>query len=202
MRTLQHVPAVVRATPELNPVPRDVDLLPLRLSDVPDVEIARLAIERKAPRIAQPRGPDLRAKGVVRRDQVRTIDVQAQQLAEQHAQVLRVVVRVAAPTSVAGGCVQLAVGTELELSPVVVVVRRMRDRDERVGGRLIGDVWVRRDVIPDDADVAVPVVQISEETAVRRVLRVERDAQEPTLTVGSDLAAHIEEWSSDERVSF
>src|SRR4051795_4632065 len=58
----EHVPAVVRALAAA--APREVDLLLGVLAHVPDHEVARLAVEGEAPRVAQPVRPDrlLRAR--------------------------------------------------------------------------------------------------------------------------------------------
>ena len=62
-------PSRLEAVRALHPVPaevqaalagaRDVDLLPRALADVADPQVARLAIERQAPRVAQAVVPDL-----------------------------------------------------------------------------------------------------------------------------------------------
>src|SRR5207247_6874278 len=80
-----------------------VDLFVLRLSDVADPEVVRGAVEREAPRVAQADRPDLVATGppdvwVVPGDPVldapgRAVDVDPQDLAQQHVDVLGVVSR-------------------------------------------------------------------------------------------------------------
>src|SRR3990170_8706367 len=65
---LHHVPPVVfpsRACRWL-----EVDLLELALPHVADVEVTRCAVEREAPGVAKPRGPDLFTRGVVRKERV------------------------------------------------------------------------------------------------------------------------------------
>src|SRR5207237_4710757 len=86
----------------------DVQLLPEVLPHVGHVEQPRHPVECEAPRVAQSGGPDLgaRARGpqkrVVGGDRVRvaTVDVEAQQLAEQRAPLLAVAVRVPARSPV------------------------------------------------------------------------------------------------------
>src|SRR5262245_2151961 len=120
---LERPPEVVAATDG----PRqEVDLLPLRLADVAEPEVARLAIEAPAPRIADAELPDLFAPagavdvGIVARDRVRRsrVDVDAQDLAEQRCAVLSVTQRVAADVSVAQGDVELPVRPEADLPDV------------------------------------------------------------------------------------
>ena len=78
-----------------------VNLLDLPLADVTDVEIAGRLVEREAPGVAQPVGPDLveaRDGGirVVGRDGVRRrVDVDPQQLAQERREALAVAVGVA-----------------------------------------------------------------------------------------------------------
>src|SRR6185437_10197410 len=93
------------------PLPRraDVDLLPVVLADVPDVEVLRQPVERKAPGVAQAVTGDLPARAAL-------VHVDAQHLAEPGAEVLRVVVRVAARAAVAGARVEQAVRAELQLT--------------------------------------------------------------------------------------
>ena len=94
---------------------------PSVLADVADVEVVREPVEREAPRVAQPVAGDLPARAAL-------VDVQAQQLAEADAQVLRAVARVAARAAVAHPDVEPAVGPELELAAVVVVVRLLDEQ--------------------------------------------------------------------------
>ena len=89
---LEHAPAVVLETRA--PARREVELLPRVLADVADVEVARRAVEREPPRVAQPVAHDHRRR-------VRFFDVEAQQLAERRAQILGTVLRVAAGAAVA-----------------------------------------------------------------------------------------------------
>src|SRR5205807_7757271 len=111
----------------------DVDFLVRVLTDVRYIESTGLAIERKAPRIAQPIGPDFRrsgrvaCEGIVVRDDIaaRATHIQPQQLGEQRVLVLAISIGIAATPAVARPYPQLAVGTELELAAVVIVVQRM-----------------------------------------------------------------------------
>ena len=135
---LEGVPSEVHAAPGPVAGGRDVDLFVVVLTDVGDPEIAGRAVEREAPRVAQAVGPDLRASAtacerVVGRDPVGGVlssaGIDAQDLAEQRVQRLPV-----AALRVTGACVTLAatiaepdvehaVGTERELSAVVIRLR-------------------------------------------------------------------------------
>jgi hypothetical protein len=64
------------------------------------------------------------------------VDVDAQHLAEQHAQVLTGFVRVAFPTAITRADIQISVGSELDLTAIVVVVRLL-DAQQHLGG-LVG----------------------------------------------------------------
>src|SRR5215217_7620265 len=180
---LPDAPAVVVERPLL-PRRAHVDLLPLALADVADVEIAGLAVPREAPRVPQPVAGDLPARPGL-------VDVEAQQLAEARAQGLRVVVRVAAATAVAGAGVQAAVGPELQLPAVVVAELAVVDAEQRLGRRGQADGAVGAELV--DAHVSGVVVEVDEEAMVPRVPRVERDRQQPLLASAADPAADVEE---------
>ena len=105
-----------------------VDLLDLVLADVRDPQVAVVPVEREPPRVAQPCRPDLVTcvelvvadEGVVGGN--RRIDrrVQSEHLAEQRGGVLRTTAGVAARPAVAQADVEHAVGTELDVTAVVV----------------------------------------------------------------------------------
>ncbi len=90
-RAFHPLPAVVLAAGAGGGL--EVDLLARALPHVGDVEIARLPVEREAPRIAQPQGPDLVAHRRVADERIRRrhavegrspgvhVDVEAQDLA-------------------------------------------------------------------------------------------------------------------------
>ncbi len=140
----------------------EIDLLARALAHVADKEIAGQPVEREAPRVAQAVRPDFgtlasagavaRRPGVrirwrdavVRRDVDVLVDVEAQELAEPHAERLRIVRRVVAVAAVAGAGVEITVAAERELAAVVVARTRMRDDEQRlhVRRRRVGDVGV------------------------------------------------------------
>jgi hypothetical protein len=126
---LPAVPAVVLAARAGRRL--QVDLLPARLPDVGDPQVAAQAVEREAPGVAQPVGPDLAAGAGdaderiaggdgVGQPRVAAVDVDAQHLAEQGVERLTVLLRIAAAAAVAGGDVEEAVRPEGDLAAVVV----------------------------------------------------------------------------------
>src|SRR5437868_182226 len=103
------IPAVVLAAGA--PGRLEIDLLPVPLPDVGDVEVVRRTVEAEAPGVAQAEGPDLggagrgAGEGVARRDGVVAVricgeavavDVDAQDLAQQGVLVLAALKRIAA----------------------------------------------------------------------------------------------------------
>src|SRR5437660_963219 len=95
----------------------EVDLLVGVLADVRDEQVAIRGIERVAPRIPHSVGPDLRPRPrraderVVRRNAVRElrVDVDAQHLAEQRANVLGIVELVSPAAAIPEADVEIAV---------------------------------------------------------------------------------------------
>src|SRR5215218_2007615 len=85
-------PAVV-VQAALLPRRSHVDLLPVALADIADVEVPRGPVPRETPRVAQAVACDLPARACL-------VHVQAQQLAEPRAKSLRVVERIAAGAAV------------------------------------------------------------------------------------------------------
>ena len=84
----------------------------------------------------------------------RAADIEPEQLAQQRLLVLTVGVAVVRPSAVARSGPQHAVGPELELAAVVIVIHRMRNLQNRVGARLVGAVGIARDGVAHDADIA------------------------------------------------
>ena len=162
------------------------------LPDIADPQVAREPVEAEPPRIAQAIRPDFgqRAVGgderIARRDGVvrrKIVHVDAQHFAEQRAEVLRIVRRVAARSAVARSDVEIAIRAELQLAAVVIIVGRMRDAQDglhRVGvdsgstGRGGGEPG-------DDVAAAVGIREIHVEKAVGVVAGMERHAQQALL---------------------
>ena len=122
------------------------------------------------------------------------IDVDAQDLAEQHVDVLRVVRRVVARAAVADADVEIAVGAEREHAAVVVGIGRDAGSS---GARLSVESatfgFAETLVLGDDERAVAGARVVDEEAAVRRVLRVEGEAEQPSLAAGEDLRADVEE---------
>ena len=187
---LHDPPAVVAATGD------DVDLLDAALPDVPRVELARPPVEGEPPRIAEAERVDLgpAAAGrerVVGRDRVRltAVDIDAEDLAEQHLPVLRPVAGVTRRAAVAEADVEVAIRAEGEHAAVVVGERLGYGEEHPLGARQ-RHVRVRRDAELRDhgGPVRLPGV-VDEEAAIGAELRVEGEAQEPALAAGQDAAA-------------
>src|SRR5436190_15822728 len=164
-----------------------IDLLPRALPDVGEIQVAVRAVEREAPRIAQPVRGDL-PRGPSR-ERVRPED-----LAEADRQVLRAVAGVAGGAPVTHADVQAAVRPELQLAAVMVPVRLLheqqpaRARDDRLA--------VPRAEL-DDARVAVQVGVVDVEAMVLLVARAERHREQPTFAPARDARADVEERPGD-----
>ena len=177
------------------------------LADVADPQVAGRAVEREPPRVAQTRGPDLGlgarpdAEAACRagsctavRTRPRTVDVDAEELAEQRLEVLAVAHRVAAGAAVAHA---RCTGR-----------RRARRRHRRrcgwgTAGRCGGGSarWPDRPgrasaagTVNEETTVSpfsVGVVDV--EARVRRVVGGEREAEQTALAAGPDPLADVEE---------
>ena len=183
---LEAVPAVVGALTAAR-CGGEVDLLDRVLPDVADGQVAGLAVEREAPRVAQAEGEDLRLGAALAR-------VEAQQLAEAAAHVLGVAVRVAASATVARARVEQAVGAELQLAAVVVALAGVRDGQQGAPRGRVGDVGIAgraRELV--DLDVPVGVGEVRVEQPARRIVGREGDRQQPALAAGGDARGHVEE---------
>src|SRR4051794_9216457 len=105
MATLHEIPAVIHSRAATRRL--EVDLFPRVLPHVADVQVARRAVERKTPRIAQAVRPDLgriwpRAG----------FHIDPQQLAQQRGRILPATQRVAGAAAVACAGVEKTVRTE------------------------------------------------------------------------------------------
>src|SRR5206468_1538525 len=105
-----------------------VDLLPVILSDVADVEVAVGAVERETPRVAQAEGDDLPLRTTAKR-------IDAEELAEPLVQALRTIAGIPAASAVAHAHIQEPVAIELKLAAVVVRIRLAHEQ-QLVCGRL------------------------------------------------------------------
>ncbi len=195
VKRLADVPAVVAAARN------EVDLLPLVLPDVRRPEVAGLAVETHAPDVAQAVRPNLPARvvlapgeRVVRRDAVRQlagagIDVDAENLAQQRAQVLRVVMRVVGLAAVARGDVKLAVRPEQNHAAVVVPIR-LRELEQDALRLHVGPVRVRlgHGELADDTALGLLLRVVNVKLSVGRKLGMERHSQQPLLVFAPRLA--------------
>src|SRR5581483_1468569 len=137
---LHEVPPVVE--PPGRPGWLEVDLLPRALTDVADPQVARPAVEREAPGVAQTEVPDLGPgigpadERVVRRDAVWAArpGVDPQDLPEQRRERLAVAQRIAAAPAIPEAHVEHAVRSEHEVA-AVVVGERLVDEQDRAAAR-------------------------------------------------------------------
>jgi hypothetical protein len=105
-------PPVVRESHKLCARPK-VDLLPLVLADVADVQVAGDAIEGEPPRVAQPVGDELPARAA-------NEGINARQLAETIVEILRAVLWIAGCAPITHADVEQVTGAELQLTAVVI----------------------------------------------------------------------------------
>ena len=183
-----------------------IHLLERSLADVADPQVAGRPIEREAPRVAEPVGPDLAARllapagspdeGVVGRHGVRRAGgrprIDPQELAEERVQALTVALRVAAGAPVARRDPEQAVGAHRERPAVVVGVGLLDPEEDPLGRRIsaVGGGIGRRDLAHDGVPVAIGVVD--EEPAVGREGGREGEPQEPALAAGRDSITEVE----------
>ena len=203
-------PAVVVSLPPIGRG-RHIDFLPRRVTDIGDVEIAGLAVEREAPRIAESPHPRRRRKtgvgheGIVAGgDKARgTVHVYPMDLGVHRLMPLAILERIAAAAAVPKRHIQHPIGTELQLPPVMIREGEARPRDRmghgenrvcRIG---IRTVRVRRAEV---AHVTVQIREEDEELVVRGVLRMKRHAEQATLDGRVDLAAQVEKRRRHNRV--
>src|SRR5919106_244303 len=180
-RALVQVPAVVLQPARV--ARREVHLLDGALPNVRDVEIAGRAVEGVAPGVAQAEAED-RGLGPW------TTDVQAQHLAERGVQVLRPVLRVASRAAVPEADPEPAVRAEDEVAAVVVGVRLVGEEEQACACRKRA-APVRAVAHHSRVACAVRVVHVHE--AVRRIPRIEGEAEQALLTSRPHAFADVEE---------
>src|SRR5919198_1153037 len=186
---LVDVPAVVRERVQLRPRPV-IDLLPLALADIGDVEVAIRGVEAETPGIAQAVADDVPCRPPY-------VRIRAQQLSEPDREVLCAVSRIARRPSVAHADVQQLVGPELQL-PAVVVRVRLRDEEDLTRARR-NCLASARSVL-DEARVAVQIGVVDVEAVVGLVRRAERDREQPALTAAGDSTADVEKGPAQSSV--
>ena len=200
-RTLESIPAVV-CTDLTN-----VDLFPLALADIGDVEVAKSPVEARSPRVAHAKGKDFVQsgrpyKGIVGRHRivsggiagkVVTMHVDAQDFAEQAVDVLPAAQRVASAAAVAQRGIEITVGSEAEPSALVIAEVRLVDGQDGRSACSVGDVWIRRHVVAADLGVPAHIDQVDVEETVAGEGWIEGETEQAALPVRQDLARYIEE---------
>ena len=191
-------PAVVPATGRARRLP--VDLLARVLANVSNEEVARGAVEAEAPRVPEPVGPDLSSRAgcqtewIAGRDRVgrAAVHVDAQDLAEERVQPLRVVGGVSYFSSISDRDVEVAIGSELQL-PAVVAELGVRNREKHQCGSGVRDVGVDRAWrIAGHYDVSVQAGVVDVEEALGRVALVKSQSQETPFAGARDQRANVQ----------
>src|SRR5262249_23328176 len=139
-----------------------IHLFARALADVGDEQVAALAVERDAPRIAQAERPDLAARAwrvderIARRRRARRPVglVDADALSRQRAEVVAVAVGTAAPAAAADAGKEPPAQPDREPPAIVVGEARVRLRLEDELGLRIRHVGIGRDVVAGDGDFA------------------------------------------------
>src|SRR5215212_529826 len=180
-----------------------VDFLVRRRPNVADPQVARDPIETKAPGVAQSKRPDLGARsllvdvGVVGRDCVpevvgHQIDVDAQDLAEQGAQILAILAVPATPVTQPD--VEISILRPIEEQTTVVVSRRLVDEQDGFGTRRVSAVPIRaRHPVSGDDGAAVAIGVVDENVAIVRVVGMEGDAEQPAFPATADEVGDVQE---------
>src|SRR5262249_968190 len=180
-----------------------INLLDLRLADIAEEKITGCAVEAEAPRVAQPVGPDLRARSrlmserIIRRDGILlprrgVVNVEAQDLPQQR--ILPLTIRRVAAPAITDPHIEIAVVAEEQQSPVVIR-HRVRHGENRVGTGGGGTVRISlRDPVAHNEYSAVEAGVVHKEIAIARVTRVKDDAQQSALCAQYDQIADIQKW--------
>ncbi|KXJ04804.1 hypothetical protein AC249_AIPGENE5364, partial [Exaiptasia diaphana] len=182
----------------------EIDLFTGVLADVGDVEITGQAVEGEAPGLTQAQGPDLgrrlalAAERVVSRNAVVgrgrnvLIHIDAQHFALETITGLGVAVGVGLGSAIAVANVEIAVGSELNLTPAMDGGGLSDGDQDHATGR-IRNVGVLRHRVAGDHGSVGGVGVVDEEEAVGVVVRVEGDAFDAAFESAAHQAADVEE---------
>ncbi len=182
VHSFQHAPAIILTAAAACRL--EIHFFPGILSDIADKEVPGQSIERAAPGITQPVGPDFRQgwrmpvpdEGVVWWHSVVAIgiaweivavNVHPQNFAQPRHQILAVPFWVSAATAVAYGNIQIAIRTKGDGSPVMVLavnLRLLQDCVSRVRIRYIGVTG--GNLVTSNHDVVIVVGVIDIEVSV------------------------------------
>ena len=188
-RSLVAAPAVVRERADLR-LRAEVDLLLRAGADVADPEVAGLAVEREAPRVAQSERDHLPRRARARR-------VDAQHLPERRRHVLRAVLGVVADDAFDRAAVAHADVEEARRGRTRAA--RRCDSGAAARRRAASRVAFVAELTSITLRVALQVGVVGVEEMVPRVRRVERDREEPALlVVGRDAVVDVEERPGDD----
>ena len=121
------------------------------------------------------------------------VDVDAQDLAEQGAQILAILAVPAA--SVTQPDVEVSILRPKEEQPTIVVRRRLVDKHDRLGARRVSAIRIRgRHLVSRDDGIAIAIGVVDEKIAIVRVVGMEGDAEQPALPATADEFGDVQEW--------
>jgi uncharacterized membrane protein YgdD (TMEM256/DUF423 family) len=126
--------------------------------------------------------------------QLGAVYVDSQQLAQHRLRVLAVSVGVAGTATIARADVQVAVRSKRQHAPVVIVAR-VRNREEDDATVRIGHVWIGGDRVAGYRIRLIRGCVINKELTVGRVVWVKRQSEQPLLrSARGDQPANVEKW--------
>ena len=206
VHTFGAIPAVVLAAGARGRL--EIDFLVNVLSDIADIKVAGGAVEGETPRIAQTVSPNLTAVAALVRERVAggnrvrrcaSFDIDAQNLAEQRVRVLPAAQGIAPAAAIADADVEIAVGTEGELSAVVIRVLPVGDLQNHDLAPGIGRVRRRAQREARDGDVSDRVRVVHVKVTRGRKTRWKSDAQQAALAAAVNALRDIEKRRRDDR---
>ena len=180
VHSFQHAPPIILTAAAACRL--EIHFFPGILSDIADKEVPGQSIERAAPGITQPVGPDLVQRVIVVDKrivwwhsvvairitwEVVAVNVHSQNFAQPRHQILAVPFWVSAATAVAYGNIQIAIRTKGDGSPVMVLavnLRLLQDCVSRVRIRYIGVTG--GNLVTSNHDVVIVVGVIDIEVSV------------------------------------
>jgi len=195
--SLDGAPSIVASAGRAGPL--EVDFLDLVLADVADPKAAGETVKTASPRVAQSEGPDLgrsaaAGKRVVAGNPVgfsagRVVDVDAQEFAQQRIEILAIAVRVVACAAIAHRDVEVFVRSEGDPPAVVIGVGLVDFQEHELAG-FVGALDAGTFLVAANLGVAIFIREIDVEVSVARVVGMERQAEEPLLASGLEVADH------------
>jgi len=213
VHSFQHAPPIILTAAAACRL--EIHFFPGILSDIADKEVPGQSIERAAPGISQPVGPDFRQgwrmpdEGVVRWHSVVAIritweivavNVHPQNFAEPRREILAVPLWISAATAIAYGNIKIAIRTEGDGSAVMVLAVNLRLLQDCVGRVRIRYIGITGgNLVTGNHDVVIVVGVIDIEVSVRRVIGMERQTQQSLFWILSDQVRNIQKRRGKQR---